>query len=228
MASENKNYNVGLFSDIRTAIQAMINRTCIVSYGIIKNIPADGIVEVEISVADNEMDLEVITCVLANIASDNFTLNIKPKVDDKVLVVFPNKFDPDMFDKSKNEVIVSDSPSGYDLFSGIAILINQYKTNDHKNVITIDEGGTFTYENNKVTISLDENGAFTFTNEKSSTSVDANGYLHYANTDSNDNKSKIDFTSNGFLIQDKNGNKIEAKKEGNDKYVILNGHLKVK
>ena len=212
MASENKNYNVGLFSDIRTAIQAMINRTCIVSYGIIKNIPADGIVEVEISVADNEMDLEIITCVLANIASDNFTLNIKPKVDDKVLVVFPNKFDPDMFDKSKNEVIVSDSPSGYDLFSGIAILINQYKTNDHKNVITIDEGGAFTFVSKKATVSLD-----------------SDGYFHYTNTDKdNDNKSKIDFSSSGFTIQDRAQNKIVSSTTSGSENITINGHLKVK
>lgn len=212
MSGNNQTMGVAFCSDLRTAIQAMITRTPIVSYGIIKNIPADGIVEVEISVSDGKGDLEIITCVLANIASDNFTLNIKPKVDDKVLVVFPNKFDPDMFDKSKNEVIISDSPSGYDLFSGIAILINQYKTNDHKNVLTIDDGGTFTFTSAKATVSLD-----------------SNGYFHYKNTDTdNDNNSKIDFSSSGFIIQDKAQNKIVSDTSSGSESITINGHLKVK
>ena len=219
--------------NLNSAIEAMIKRSCIIDYGIIQNVVADGVVDVSVAVSKTEQDMIGMTCVLANIASANFTLKIVPKKGDRVLVIYPRIFNDTMFkvegDETKDtKIIIDKDAKGYNLASGIAVLLNQYKSSGHENVITIDEGGTFTFVNAKVTISLDENGAFTFTNEKSSTSVDADGYLHYANTDSNDNKSKIDFTSNGFLIQDKNGNKIEAKKESETDYVILNNHLKVK
>ena len=132
-----------LFANLRTAVQAVVNRTCIVSYGIIKGFVSDefdGVVEVEISVADDENDVEVITCVYAGLASQALTVHIKPVIGDKVLVLFPNKFDPEMFDKDKDEAIISESPRGYDLFAGIALPINQYKENDHRTVVKVEDG----------------------------------------------------------------------------------------
>lgn len=167
--ANNATLGAGIFGSTRSSIQAMINRTCIVSYGIIKDIPADGVVTVELSVADSKKDLEVITCVLAGIASEGFTLNIKPTVGDKVLILFPNKFDPDMFDKGKNEAIITEDSAGYDLFSGIAILINQFKVNDHHNVITVENGTlhaelAYDSENNRnnAILDIDEAGILTY------------------------------------------------------------------
>lgn len=203
--------------DLSSAIEAMIKRSCIIDYGIIQNVVADGVVDVSVAVSKTEQDMIIMTCVLANIASANFTLKIVPKKGDRVLVIYPRIFNDTMFKVEGNEtkdtkIIVDKDAKGYNLASGIAVLLNQYKSSGHKNVITIDEGGAFTFVNAKATVSLD-----------------SNGYFHYSNTDTdNDNNSKIDFSSSGFIIQDKAQNKIESKKVGNDNFVILNSHLKVK
>lgn len=201
--------------NLSSAIEAMIKRSCIIDYGIIQNVVADGVVDVSVAVSKTEQDMIGMTCVLANIASANFTLKIVPRKGDRVLVIYPRIFNDTMFkvegDETKDtKIIVDKDAKGYNLASGIAVLLNQYKSSGHKNVITIDEGGTFTFVNDKATVSLN-----------------SDGYLSYEQTE-DENNTKLSFSDGGFLMQDKEGNKIESKKEGNDNYVILNGHLKVK
>lgn len=200
---------------LSSAIEAMIKRSCIIDYGIIQNVVADGVVDVSVAVSKTEQDMLIMTCVLANIASANFTLKIVPKKGDRVLVIYPRIFNDTMFKVEGNEtkdtkIIVDKDAKGYNLASGIAVLLNQYKSSGHKNVLTIDDGGTFTFTSAKATVSLD-----------------SNGYISYEQTSSGNN-TKFSFSDSGFLMQDKEGNKIESKKEGNDNFVILNGHLKVK
>lgn len=213
---------------LSSAIEAMIKRSCIIDFGIVQEVVADGVVNVSVAVSSTKQDMICMTCVLANVASTNFTLKIVPNVGDRVLVVYPRLYNNAMFnvkgDDSDKEIVVDKTAKGYNLASGIAILLNQYKSNAHENVITFDEGGTFTFANAKVSVSVDEDGAITFTNEKATASIDKDGYVHYANTDSSDNKSKIDFTSSGFTIQDKAGNKIVSSSSD----IVINGHLKVK
>lgn len=172
-------------SSIRTAIQSMINRTCIVSYGIVKEVPSAGIVTVELSVAENTEDIKIITCVLANIASSALTVEITPEVNDKVLVLFPDKFNPEMFDLLKNEAIIDSNISGYDMFSGIAILINQYRKNQHHNLIQIKNGAVSaklaydkTKNKNLVEITTTEDGSMTFKNEKATVTIDKDGNIN--------------------------------------------------
>lgn len=201
--------------NLSSAIEAMIKRSCIIDYGIIQNVVADGVVDVSVAVSKTEQDMIGMTCVLANIASANFTLKIVPKKGDRVLVIYPRIFNDTMFkvegDETKDtKIIVDKDAKGYNLTSGIAVLLNQYKSSGHKNVVTIDEGGTFTFVNDKATVSLN-----------------SDGYFSYEQTE-DENNTKFSFSDSGFLVQDKEGNKIESKKEGNDNYVILNGHLKVK
>lgn len=134
-----------------SVVEAIIKRSCIVDYGIIQNVVADGVVDVSLAVSRTEQDMFCMTCVLANVASAGFTLNIKPKKGDRVLVVYPRIFDDDMFtvpdgDDALKPIINFDA-KGYNLMSGIAILINQYKEASHKNVITINDDGYFKYEN---------------------------------------------------------------------------------
>lgn len=134
-----------------STVEAIIKRSCIVDYGIIQEVVSDGVVDVALAVSRTEQDMFCMTCVLANIASSAFTLNVTPKKGDRVLVVYPRIFDDDMFtvpdgDKAVDPIINFDA-KGYNLMSGIAILINQYKEASHKNVITIDEDGYFKYEN---------------------------------------------------------------------------------
>lgn len=200
---------------LSSAIEAMIKRSCIIDYGIIQNIVADGVVDVSVAVSKTEQDMIIMTCVLANIASANFTLKIVPKKGDRVLVIYPRIFNDKMFKVEGNEtkdtkIIVDKDAKGYNLASGIAVLLNQYKSSGHKNVITIDEGG-----------------AFTFTSAKATVSLNSDGYISYEQTEG-ENNTKFSFSNSGFLMQDKEGNKIESKKEGTDNYVIINNHLKVK
>lgn len=200
--------------DFSSAIENMIKQSCIIDFGIVQNVVADGIVDVSVAVSKTAQDMVCMTCVLANIASSNFTLKVVPKKGDRVLVVYPRIFSDTMFnvkgDETKDvEIVVDKDAKGYNLASGIAVLLNQYKSSGHKNVITIDEGG-----------------AFTFVNEKATVSLDSDGYLHYTNND--DGKSKIDFSSSGFIIQDKAENKIVSDTTSGSECIIINGNLKVK
>lgn len=200
--------------DFSSAIENMIKQSCIIDFGIVQNIVADGVVDVSVAVSKTAQDMVCMTCVLANIASSNFTLKVVPKKGDRVLVVYPRIFSDTMFnvegDETKDtKIVVDKTAKGYNLASGIAVLLNQYKSSGHKNVVTIDEGG-----------------AFTFVNEKATVSLDSDGYLHYTNND--DEKSKIDFSSSGFIIQDKAENKIVSDTTSGSECIIINGNLKVK
>lgn len=174
-----------------SVVEAIIKRSCIIDYGIIQNVVADGVVDVSIAVSRTEQDMFCMTCVLANIASSSFTLNIKPKAGDRVLVVYPRIFDDDMFTVPDGDdaikPIINFDAKGYNLMSGIAILINQYKEASHKNLFTIDEDGYFKFENE-------------------------------------DNKTFVEFTKDGFTIQDKN----ECNIVSNSEAIVINGNLKVK
>ena len=74
-------------------LHRVIGTTFIVEYGIIKKIPATGIVTVEMAVADSSDDIIITNCVLASFSSASVTVNIKPNIDDKVIVLFPSRFD---------------------------------------------------------------------------------------------------------------------------------------
>ena len=121
-------------------LHRVINNTFIIEYGIIKAVPAEGIVTVEMSVAEQAKDIIITDCVLASFASSSVTVRIKPNVDDKVIVLFPRKFHADMFQKDKNEPIISEATTGYNVLGGIAILLNQYQEATHKNYVDVSDG----------------------------------------------------------------------------------------
>lgn len=201
--------------NLSSAIEAMIKRSCIIDFGIIQNVVADGVVDVSVAVSKTEQDMIGMTCVLANIASANFTLKIVPKKGDRVLVIYPRIFNDTMFkvegDETKDtKIIVDKDAKGYNLASGIAVLLNQYKSSGHNNVITIDEGGTFTFVNGKATVSLN-----------------SDGYISYEQTEE-ENNTKFSFSDSGFTIQDKIGNNIVSSHGETEDTIVINGHLKVK
>lgn len=165
---QNKLMNLSQSATLANAINAVVNRSCIVDFGIVKEVPAPGIVTVELAVARKPQEVKVITCVLANIAANAFTLDITPETGDKVLVVYPKRFSVDMFDTEKDEVIIDETASGYNLFSGIAILLNQYRKNQHMNKmlckedgITLELGYDEDSEVNNTTVNIAKNGAMT-------------------------------------------------------------------
>lgn len=225
--------------NFNTVVESIIKRSCIIDFGIVQDVVSDGIVDVSVAVAKTEQDMFCMTCVLANVASKAFTLNVKPQKGDRVLVVYPRLYDDNMFNFTGSEgddtkLTVNYKAKGYNLTSGIAILLNQYKESGHKNLITVDEGKVtialgYDSDNDKnmLNFTSDENGAFTVSNDKCSIAVDKDGYLEYENT--GDEKTKMQFTSSGFTMQDKNGNTVvSSAPEGGDAMIVINGNLKVK
>lgn len=150
-------------------IRHMINNSCIVDFGIVQSVPYEGLVNVAVAVAKTKQDMQVMTCVLANPASSSLTTYIKPNEGDRVIVLYPRLFDAKMFtvdDSTKKDVIVNAQARGYNLISGIAILMNQFKEASHKNLLKLDDGKAslnLAYskddDKNLLTIDTDENGA---------------------------------------------------------------------
>ena len=180
-------------------LHRVIGTTFIVEYGIIKKIPATGIVTVEMAVADSADDIIITNCVLASFASSSVTVNIKPNIDDKVIVLFPRRFAGKMFNPETNEPIITDCGNGYTLMGGIAILLNQYQETYHKNYIDISDGcitlkmaysedddkNLFTFESkadggltlvsNNVQVTANKDSEISVTNGKAKITVDKDG-----------------------------------------------------
>ena len=105
-------------------------------------------------------------------------MNIVPHVGDRVLVVYPRMYDDKMFavpdGDTKQNTIVNPVAKGYNLMSGIAILMNQYKKASHENVITVDDGKV-NAKLNKVEITTTADGDITLKNPNATVSIDKNG-----------------------------------------------------
>lgn len=222
--------------DFVSTVEAIVKRSCIIDYGIVQDVPADGIVTVSVAVSDTDQNIFCMTCVLANIASSSLTVNVKPNKGDRVLVVYPRLYDEGMFtvpdtEKDKLKIKVNPQAKGYNLLSGIAILLNQFKTASHKNFIKIADGKVdikFAYDKNEdknhLTFSSDKDGAIAFGNDKCDVKIDKDGYLSYKTKGQGDNKTMLEFKAQGMTLQDKNGCKIET----NSSFTMINGNLKVK
>ena len=163
-------------------LHRVINNTFIVEYGIIKDIPSEGIVTVEMSVAEEANKIVITDCVLASFASSSVTVRIKPNVDDKVMVLFPRKFHNKMFQQDENEAILSVASTGYNVLSGVAILLNQYQEDTHKNFIDISDGNLTMKlgynekkDTNNIIITTDADGKYEIDNGNSTVTVDKDG-----------------------------------------------------
>lgn len=164
--------------NLGTVIEAIIKRSCIIDYGIVQKVVAEGVVDVSVAVAKTEQDIVCMTCVLANIASSSLTVNVVPHVGDRVLVVYPRMYDDKMFavpdGDTKQNTIVNPVAKGYNLMSGIAILMNQYKKASHENVITVEDG-KINAKLNKVEVVTTADGDITLKNPNATVSIDKNG-----------------------------------------------------
>ena len=217
-------------------LHRVIGTTFIVEYGIIKKIPATGIVTVEMAVADSADDIIITNCVLASFASSSVTVNIKPNIDDKVIVLFPRRFAGKMFNPETNEPIITDCGNGYTIMGGIAILLNQYQEAYHKNYIDISDGcitlkmaysedddkNLFTFESNADgELTLVSNNVQITTNKDSEFTLVSNNVQIAANKDSEitvtNGKAKITVDKNGNVTIDAQG-----------KYTVKNGTTDLK
>lgn len=232
-------------ANFMTAVQAMISRSCIVDFGVIQKADKKGIVEVAVSVADSSEDIKYITCVLANTASSSVTVNIKPNVGDKVIVLYPRRFDSKMFSADNKDVIVNKNARGYNLFSGIALLCNQYKVNSHKNLITLEDG-TATIQlvynedddKNKVIASINSDGELAYSsNDNFNINVSKDGSFELASnnvqitTNSNDEvsitngKATVKIDSSGNVTVETSG-KYKFKNNTTDLKSVIDGLAK--
>lgn len=228
-------------------LHRVINNTFIVEMGIVKDIPSDGIVTVEMSVANNAENIVVTNCVLANFASSSVTVNIKPNIDDKVLVLFPRKFAGGMFNPETNEPIISEAVTGYCMTGGIAILMNQYQEAFHKNFIDVSDGKLtmkLAYseddEKNLLVLETNELGEITLqTNDNFTETVNKDGELDIKCNDTNINvnksneiaittgKAKVNIDSSGNITIDAMGGKLSLKNNKASLFNILDGMLRV-
>lgn len=220
------------------ATHRRIGATYIVDYGIIKDIPTDGIVTVEMSASKDKQSITVTNCILASFASSSFTVKIKPNIDDKVIVLFPKNYSSRMFDKEVNETIISQATEGYCLLGGIAILLNQFQ-DFHKNYIDFSDGCVdiklaYSEDDDKNFISLNTNkdGEITLTltaKDKFSQKIDKDGALNITsnNTSIKINKDDEITVNNGkaTVTIDKNGN---VKIDTSGKYTIKNSSTNLK
>ena len=218
-----------------TIVETVIRRSCIIDYGIVQKVPVNGIVEVAVAVSDTTQNMFYLTCVLANIASSSVTVNVKPNVGDRVLVVYPRMYDEKMFtvpdsDTEKKKIIVNKNAKGYNLLSGIAILLNQYKTASHKNIIKFDDGKVdlkLAYKDNKnlltMTVNADGEVAIKCNNDKFTVDVNKDGESTVKSngiTVSKNKDNEVTVTTGKATVKiDKNGNiTVDAK----GKYKIKN------
>ena len=218
------------------ATHRRIGATYIVDYGIIKDIPTDGIVTVEMSASKDKQSITITNCILASFASSSFTVKIKPNIDDKVIVLFPKNYSSRMFDKEVNETIISQATEGYCLLGGIAILLNQFQ-DFHKNYIDFSDGCAdiklaYSKDDDKNFISLNTNkdGEITLTvKDKFSQKIDKDGALNITsnNTSIEINKDDEITVNNGkaTVTIDKNGN---VKIDTSGKYTIKNSSTSLK
>ena len=218
------------------ATHRRIGATYIVDYGIIKDIPTDGIVTVEMSASKDKQSITITNCILASFASISFTVKIKPNIDDKVIVLFPKNSSSRMFDKEVNETIISQATEGYCLLGGIAILLNQFQ-DFHKNYIDFSDGCAdiklaYSEDDDKNFISLNTNkdGEITLTvKDKFSQKIDKDGALNITsnNTSIEINKDDEITVNNGkaTVTIDKNGN---VKIDTSGKYTIKNSSTNLK
>lgn len=235
MAEENF-FIESVTQNVSDMLHRVIGNTFIVEYGIIKAIPAEGVVTVITSVAESTGDTVITDCILASIASSSFTVRVKPNIDDKVIVLFPRKFNNDMFQKEKNEPIISSGGTGYNVLTGIAILLNQYQEATHKNYLDISDGcitlklayskdddknffelttdnkGGFVLKNNEATTSLNSDGEFSFTSGEVSVTTNKDNEITVAN-----GKATVKIDKNGNVTVDAQG-----------KYTIKNGTTDLK
>ena len=218
------------------ATHRRIGATYIVDYGIVKDIPTDGIVTVEMSASKDKQSITITNCILASFASSSFTVKIKPNIDDKVIVLFPKNYSSRMFDKEVNETIISQATEGYCLLGGIAILLNQFQ-DFHKNYIDFSDGCAdiklaYSEDDDKNFISLNTNkdGEITLTvKDKFSQKIDKDGALNITsnNTSIKINKDDEITVNNGkaTVTIDKNGN---VKIDTSGKYTIKNSSTNLK
>lgn len=201
----------------------------IVDMGIIKEILEDGRITVEMSASNKAEDITIVNCFLANIASSSVTIHVKPNIDDKVIVLFPRRYSSRMFNPEQNETIVSEGVSSYSTCGGIAILMNVFQEDFHKNYISIEDGCLtikLAYseddEKNLFSLTTTSDGAVTLNSNDTTVSIDNENAMTI-----NTGKAQVNIDKDGNVKIDAMTGKLTIKNNQADLFTILNGMLTI-
>lgn len=176
-------------------IRGIIGSKDIIYFGIVKEVIGRGVVVVKPSVIEKEEDYFEVACVVINTASASCSIEIDAQEGDKVLVVSPKMYQNKMFQTDKKGTIVNEGAQGYNQFTGLAILMNQYQEGKYKNYVKVNKGiieakfadgkgefnlgenGALKYKNEKANIEIKDSGEIEIKNEKASVKVGADGNI---------------------------------------------------
>jgi len=108
----------------RSNANARLHDTPLISYGRVIKVIDIHTVMVEVSVKTSSA-VEAYIVPLLSLSSALLELNAYPRINDKVLLLFLQKFDPDMF--TSDDVIENMDAAGYNAFSGVGILLTTFR-----------------------------------------------------------------------------------------------------
>ena len=198
-------YIKALFSDNSTALKSALERRADVDVGIVRRVPAKGIVDVEMAAAFSPDYVRTIRCVLISPASKVLSVDMAPSPGDRVLVLTPHIWANGMLDPEKDDVTVApDAPCNAMLY-GFALLMNQVQKGKHNNLVTVDDDGAFgislLYDKDagkyKASVTVDKDGAITVENQKSSVVLSKDGKV----TVTGDSSQDMELSANGCTIK---------------------------
>lgn len=220
-----------VFKKQSDAVQQILRRTCIVDFGVITEVLGENVVKVGIAVADSVEDVQIIVCTLISPCSATMALNIEPSVGDKVLILFPRHFSSSMFEVTEGDPapIIDSACQSYSRLGGLAILMNQFNYDKHRNNFQLSADGVLSirlpYDDNDsanvITAQTDGEGKMSLDISKNdgdaslvAVDIDQDGN---ANLNINNGKATVKIDSNG---------NVEVNSQG--KYTIKNGSTDLK
>lgn len=127
------------FTGVPDLISNILAKKHVVWYGIVKDVPAEGIVTVASAAAPGGEQVVLTDCVLLCPASASLAVSVVPHEGDKVLVLSPQSYADEMFLKESENPIVEPLMTGYTATASVAILYNQFQS-FHKNSVTVEDG----------------------------------------------------------------------------------------
>lgn len=206
-----------VFTNPSDAIQQVIKRTLIVDFGTVVKVLGTNIVEVGISVADNAEDVQLVVCTLISPCSKAISIEVEPSEGDKVLVLSPRHFNPDMFNVDTTDPILDDTCKGYTRLSGLAILMNQFDYDKHSNAMQIKKDGSFEVKLPQNTFAVDKHGAVTATTPNTELNIDKDGAITVTAP-----KASISIDKNGNVVIDSKG-MYTIKNDKTDLFKVIKG-----
>ena len=154
------------FGNLNSVIREIISNTHIIEYGIVKEILDNGEIVVTSLTRGEDEYMGIFVCNLINSTSKNFSIKIKPEINDKVIVFFPRRFVDDVLKEDVIECISTKNYKAYLATGAVALLLGvntgsvscdvtdtEANFDFWGNIIKIKEDGSFSIKLDKTEIS---------------------------------------------------------------------------